>query len=139
MHLAIYRRRPGVGAVVHAHPPFATGFAAAGQALENKVLPEVIVNIGPIPLARYATPSTDEVSSSLMPLIMRHDVLLLENHGVVAAGENCWDAFFKMEKAEHAAKIIFIARMLGGERSLTADEVERLRAAALSAYGKSFE
>lgn len=136
MHLFMYQQRSDVNAVVHAHPPHLTGFAVAGEALDHHVLPEVIVGIGKIPLAKYATPSTHEVSESLSPYIKDHDVILMQNHGAVACGKDLWEAYFRIEKAEHAAKIIYIARMLGGERKLTKHEVEKLRAMSVKSYGR---
>src|SRR5207244_1148010 len=124
-HLFIYSQRPDVMAVVHAHPTYATGFASARQALDRCVFPEVIVGLGAIPLAEYATPSTGGVAESLSPHILHSDAILLANHGVVTCGNDPWDAYFKMEKVEHAAHITFVARMLGGEKTLSAHEVER--------------
>ncbi|MGB2868487.1 MAG: class II aldolase/adducin family protein [Bacteroidota bacterium] len=136
MHLLIYRRRPDVAAVVHAHPTYATGFAAARIPLPAQVLPEIIVGLGVIPLAPYATPSTKEVADSLAPFIDKSDAVLLSNHGVVTCGKDLEDAYFKMEKVEQAAHIAFVARMLGGEKSLTREELEKLRAISASSYGK---
>jgi L-fuculose-phosphate aldolase len=136
MHCFIYDRRPDVGAVVHAHPPYATGFATARQPLAGCIFPEVIVGLGAIPLAEYATPSTREVADSLAPYVQNADAILLANHGVVTYGKDLWDACFKMEKVEHAAKITFIARLLGGETRLSGEDVEKLRAISQSVYGK---
>jgi L-fuculose-phosphate aldolase len=98
MHLFIYQRRDDVKAIIHAHPPFATAFATAGLSLEGYVLPEVIVNLGKIPLAKYATPSTEEVPLSIEPFVEKHDAFLLQNHGAVTLGSSLKDAYFKMEK-----------------------------------------
>ncbi len=138
MHLYIYSQRPDVNAVVHAHPTYATGFAAARQALDTCVFPEVIVGLGAIPLADYATPSTDEVASSLAPYVKNADAILLANHGVVTYGKDLYDAYFKMEKVEHAAHIMFVARLLGGEKALSSAQVEKLRAISQQSYGKEF-
>jgi L-fuculose-phosphate aldolase len=138
MHLFIYQQRPDVEAVVHAHPPYATGFATAGLALDQCLFPEVIVGLGAVPLATYATPSTSEVSESMAPYVKTSDAILLANHGVVAYGSSLLDAFFKMEKVEHAAHITFVARMLGGENVLSSDEVEKLRRISVESYGKDF-
>jgi L-fuculose-phosphate aldolase len=138
MHIYIYFQRPDVNAIVHAHPPYATGFATARQPLNECLFPEVIVGLGAIPLAEYATPSTDEVAKSLEPYVKVADAILLANHGVVTYGKDLWDAYFKMEKVEHAAHITFIARMLGGEKPLTQEEVEKLRAISNQSYGKDF-
>jgi L-fuculose-phosphate aldolase len=138
MHLFIYNHRPDVQAVVHAHPTYATGFATARVALNECLFPEVIVGLGAIPLAEYATPSTEDVARSLEPFVMKADAILLANHGVVTYGKDLWDAYFKMEKVEHAAHITFVARMLGGEKPLTAEEVEKLRTISQQSYGKDF-
>jgi L-fuculose-phosphate aldolase len=138
MHLYIYSQRLDVNAVVHAHPPYATGFATARQPLNECLFPEVIVGLGAIPLAEYATPSTEEVSKSLEPYVKIADAILLANHGVVTYGKDLWDAYFKMEKVEHAAHITFIARMLGGERPLSPEDIEKLRAISQQSWGKDF-
>jgi L-fuculose-phosphate aldolase len=138
MHLFIYQQRPDVQAVVHAHPPHATGFATAHIPLTACLFPEVIVGLGAIPLASYATPSTKEVSDSLAPYVRSADAILLANHGVVTYGSSVEDAYFKMEKVEHAAHITFVARVLGGEKPLSAGEIEKLKNISESSYGKDF-
>jgi L-fuculose-phosphate aldolase len=138
MHLFIYSQRPDVNAVVHAHPTYATGFAVARQGLNTCVFPEVIVGLGAIPLAEYATPSTSEVAESLTPFVKTSDAILLANHGVVTYGKDLYDAYYKMEKVEHAAHITFVARMLGGEKILSSEDIEKLRAISQKAYGKDF-
>lgn len=138
MHLYIYSQRPDVNAVVHAHPTYATGFATARQPLTECLFPEVIVGLGAVPLAEYATPSTEEVSQSLEPYVKKSDAILLANHGVVTYGKDLYDAYFKMEKVEHAAHITFVARMLGGERVLSAEDIEKLRSISQQSYGKDF-
>lgn len=136
MHLYIYSQRPDVNAVVHAHPTYATGFATARIPLNECLFPEVIVGLGAIPLAEYATPSTAEVVESIAPYVPRADAILLANHGVVTYGPNLLDAYFKMEKVEHAAHITFVARLLAGEKSLTEEQVARLKEVSLESYGK---
>lgn len=126
MHLFIYRQRPDVAAVVHAHPIYATGFATARIPLDKPLYPEVIFGIGSIPLAEFATPSTDEVAASIAPFVRDVNAILLMNHGVVTYGKDLDDAYFKMEKVEHAAHMTFVARMLGGEKPLSAEQVRRL-------------
>lgn len=138
MHLYIYRERPECGAVVHAHPVFATGFATARMPLEGCLFPEVIVGLGAIPLAEYATPSTPEVAASLAPYVKTAEAILLANHGVVVFGADPMDAYYKMEKVEHAAHITFVARLLGGEQRLTPVELEKLRRVSVQSYGKDF-
>lgn len=136
MHLYIYKQRQDVHAVVHAHPTYATGFATARIALDGCVFPEVIVGMGAIPLAEYATPSTTEVAESLSPYIRNSDAILLTNHGAVTYGPNLYDAYFKMEKVEHAAHISFVAKMLGGAHSLNQEELTKLRNVSVQSYGK---
>lgn len=126
LHLFIYKERQDVQAVVHSHPPYATGFATAGLALDKCVLAEVIVTIGTIPLAEYGTPSTEELPDTLRPYINSCEAFLMANHGVVTVGSDLMDAYFKLERVEHYAKIVFIARALGGERVLSKQEVEKL-------------
>lgn len=134
MHLRIYELRDDVRAVVHAHPPVATGFAAAGLGMSECVLPEVIVGLGHVPIARYATPGTEELSRSLDPLIADHDAILLENHGVVTVGPDVLAAHQRMENVEHAARILLVAQLLGGARPLAADQVAEL-VGSRSRYG----
>lgn len=127
MHLLIYRLRPDVHAIVHAHPPTATGFAVAGIALEQALLPEVIVGLGGIPLAPYATPGTPELSETLEPLVRAHDAVLMANHGVVTCGPDLERAYLNMETVEHFARIALAAKMAGEPQPLPGSEVERLR------------
>jgi L-fuculose-phosphate aldolase len=138
MHLYIYQQRPDVQAVVHAHPTYATGFATARMPIDECLFPEVIVGLGAIPLADYATPSTPEVAASLQPYVKNSDAILLANHGVVAYGTNLLEAYFKMEKVEHAAHITFVAKMLGGAHTLSNEEVEKLRSVSVQSYGTDF-
>lgn len=126
LHLFIYRERPDVKAVVHAHPPYATGFATAGLALDKCVLAEVIVTIGTVPLAEYGTPSTEELPNTLRPFVHSCEAFLMANHGAVTVGQHLMDAYFKMERVEHYAQIVFLARALGGERVLPREQVEKL-------------
>src|SRR5688500_957781 len=127
MHLEIYRNRPDVNAVVHAHPPLATGFAVAGIPLTRAVLAEVITTLGSIPIAAYGTPSTAELPEAVRKYIKAHDGMLLANHGAVTCGVDVMGAYFKMETIEHFAKISLVARLLGGENLISRDEVERLQ------------
>ncbi len=138
MHLYIYNQRPDVNAIVHAHPVYSTGFAAARQPLVSCIFPEVIVGLGAIPLAEYATPSTPEVAESLAPYVHQADAILLANHGVVTYGKDLIEAYYKMEKVEHSAQITFVARMLGGETILSNEDIEKLRAISMQSYGKDF-
>src|SRR3954447_24973402 len=127
MHLEGYRQRPDVNAVVHAHPPPATGFAVAGIPLDRAVLAEVVTTLGSVPIADYATPSTRELPEAVRKYVKAHDGMLLANHGALTIGADVFAAYYKMETIEHFAKISLVARLLGGERLLTQQEVERLQ------------
>ena len=127
MHLEVYRNRPDVQAVVHAHPPLATGFAVAGIPLTRAVLAEVVTTLGSIPIAEYGTPSTKELPDAIRKYIKAHDGMLLANHGAVTCGRDVMNAYYKMETIEHFAKISLVARMLGRENLLSRDEVTRLQ------------
>ena len=126
MHLTIYRMRPDVGAVVHAHPCTATGFASAGIALDEPLCSEIVITLGAVPLAPYATTGTMELSDSLRPFIPFHDAILMANHGVVTYGEDLCRAYMRMEAVEHYAKIVMAARQLGCARTLDSRELEKL-------------
>jgi L-fuculose-phosphate aldolase len=134
MHLLFYRMRPDVQAICHAHPPTATGFAVAGRALDQALLPEVIIGLGQIPLVRYATPGTPELSSAIEPYIPHYDALLLANHGAVTCGPDLLTAFFRMETIEHSAKITMAAEMVGDPQLLSSREVAKLMAARSRYY-----
>ena len=127
MHLEGYRQRPDVCAVVHAHPPTATGFAVAGIPLDKAVLAEVLTTLGSIPIARYATPSTSELPAAVRQYIKAHDGMLLANHGALTVGADLFSAYYKMETIEHFAKISLVARLLGGENLIAREEVLRLQ------------
>src|SRR5436305_9357453 len=127
MHLEVYRQRPDVTAVVHAHPPIATGFAVAGIPLDRPVLAEVLTTLGSIPIADYATPSTKELPDAVRRYIKAHDGMLLANHGALTVGTDLYGAYYKMETIEHFAKISLVARMLGREHLLSREEVMRLQ------------
>jgi L-fuculose-phosphate aldolase len=127
MHLEVYRQRPDVQAVVHAHPPTATGFAVAGIPLDRAVLAEVLTTLGSIPLAEYATPSTSELPEAVRKYIKAHDGMLLANHGALTVGGDLYSAYYKMETIEHFAKISLVARMLGRENLISREEVMRLQ------------
>ncbi|GEA14221.1 MAG: L-fuculose-phosphate aldolase [Moorella sp. (in: firmicutes)] len=126
MHLDVYRHRPDVRAVVHAHPPVATAFAVAGIPLDKPVLPEIIITLGAVPIAKYGTPSTEEIPLAVREYLDKYDAVLLENHGALTMGTDVYNAFYKMESIEHFAKISLAARQLGGERVLPCEEVEKL-------------
>ena len=126
MHLTVYNLRPDIRAVVHAHPPVATGFAAAGKALNLALLPEVIIGMGCVPLADYGLPGTNELTDPLLPYIPKYDAILMGNHGAVCYGEDVYKAYFRMETVEHFARISLVAELLGGARVLPKVEVDKL-------------
>ena len=126
LHLRILTRRPDVGAVVHAHPPVATGLAVAGQDLRILVLPELILQCGDVPLVPYGTPGTPELGDRLEPHLAGHEAWLLANHGAVTVGATLDAAWIRMESLEHAARIIFAARAFGRVNELSPEAVARL-------------
>ena len=126
MHLTIYKTRPDIRAIVHAHPPTATGFAVAKIPLTQCVLPEVIVSVGSVPIAEYATPGTQALGDVVSKYLKDYDALLLENHGAITAGHSVENAHFKMETMEHFAKIMFVAYQLGTVNALNQNQVEEL-------------
>jgi len=127
MHLEVYKNRPDVRAVVHAHPPTATGFAVAGIPLDRAVLAEVVTTLGSVPIAEYGTPSTPELPEAVRKYIRAYDGLLLANHGALTVAADVFAAYYKMETIEHFARISLVARQLGREHLLSREEVERLQ------------
>ena len=127
MHLAVYRHRDDVKAVIHSHPPIATAFACVGRGLEEILCQEAVMTLGVVPLAKYATTGTEEVAASLAPFIPDHDAILMANHGAVTYGKTLLGAFQKMEIVEHLANIEFVAHQLGAPRGLKHEQIERLR------------
>jgi L-fuculose-phosphate aldolase len=138
MHLLIYKLRPDVQGIVHAHPPTATGFAAAGIALDRPLICEVVIGLGSIPLAGYATPGTPELAASLEPLIPEYDALLMSNHGVVAYGHDLEQAYMKMETVEHFAKVALISHLLGQQQPLEGEALEKLVQVRAKYQGSKF-
>ncbi len=126
MHLTIYRMRPDIRSVLHAHPPVATGFAAAGRALNLALLPEVVVALGTVPLADYGLPGTPALTEGMLPYIPKYDAMLMANHGAVSYGEDVFQAFFRMETVEHFARITLVAELLGGPKVLPRVEIQKL-------------
>lgn len=126
LHLRIYERRPDVNAVVHAHPPTATGFAVAGEGFSDCILPEVIFQVGWVPLIPYATPGTTALADNFDPFIPTHDAFLMANHGATTAGPTLTIAHQRMESLEHTARIVLTARMLGRVNSLSQSDVQAL-------------
>jgi len=135
MHLLIYRMRPDVRGIVHAHPRTATGFAAAGLALDQPLVCEVVIGLGQIPLAPYGTPGTPELARTLEPLVPQYDAILMANHGVVTYGSNLHSAYMKMETVEHFAQIALVTHVLGQQQLLDSADLEKLVKARKSYSG----
>lgn len=129
MHLLIYRRRPDVNSVCHAHPPTATGYAAAGLALDKALLSEAVLGLGSVPLAKYGTPGTSELTDSIEPFVQSHDAILLANHGAVTYGTDLLTAFYRMETVEHFARVSLVTELLHKQALLSGEDVEKLLAA----------
>lgn len=127
MHRAFYDERPDVRAVCHAHPIVATGFAVAGLSLDRCTLPEVVITLGSVPLAKYGVPGSDELTQDIMDnYVHEHDAFLLANHGVVTIGQTLMNAYYKMETVEHFAKISLVARQLGNENVFSPERAQEL-------------
>ncbi len=126
MHLRCYKERADVKGVVHAHPPAATAFAVAGVPLDEYSMIETVITIGSVPIAPYATPSTEEVPDSIAPFLENHDAILLRSHGALTVGADLMTAYCRMETLEHFARITLNARILGGAEEISRDSIERL-------------
>ena len=126
IHLVAYELRDDVCAVVHAHPPYATAFAVAGEVPSEKLMPEAYIAVGKVALAPYGTPSTDELADTLRPVVREHDAILLANHGAMTLGRDAVAAYHRMEALEQLCRITFITRVLGGARQLGAEEMAKL-------------
>ena len=135
LHQFAYAYRQNVFAVIHTHSAYATAFASSKNEIVNDVFPEVILSLGKIPLCKYATPSTDDLPKSLQEYISEGWAYLLENHGAVTLGTDIYDAYYKMEKLEHTAKIISIARCLGGVNRLSQEKIDELKNISEKVYG----
>jgi L-fuculose-phosphate aldolase len=136
MHLAIYRERDDLRAIVHAHPTAATGYAVAGRDLPAAVLAEIVTTLGCIPIARYGTPSTDELAAAVVGPIRNYDVLLLANHGALTTGDSLDQAEERMYQLEHFAQVSLVAELLGGPKAFSTEEVDRLSALREKAGGR---
>ncbi|MCB1282550.1 MAG: class II aldolase/adducin family protein [Salinibacterium sp.] len=126
MHIACYQERPDISSIVHAHPPTAVAFTLAGQSLAQCIIPEVVLTLGSVPTLPYTTPTTTDVPDAIRRVIKHADALMLERHGAVCVGTSPKDAYFKLEKLEHAAEVTWMARQLGRVKTLPPDEVRRI-------------
>ena len=126
MHLRCYEEREDVGAVVHAHPPTATGYAVANKALDEYSMIETVIALGSIPVTPYGTPSTYVVPDAIAPYLGKHDALLLQNHGALTVGADVLTAYYRMETLELYAKISLNAHLLGGAQEISRENIDRL-------------
>ena len=128
MHMRVYRERPDVKSVVHAHPMYATTFAIVGIPLTDPIMPEAVLTLGEVPIAKYGTPSTDEIPDAVAPYLQSYDAVLLENHGALSFSDSLLNAYHKMESVEFYARLLYQAKMLGGPKLLTEQQVEDIYA-----------
>lgn len=126
MHLRVYRDRPDVNAVVHAHPMYATAFAICGKGLTVPIMPEAVISLGAVPLTKYGLPSTDEIAENITDTLQQYDTLLLENHGALSYSDSLMAAYMKMEEVEFYAQLMYLTTQLGGPNAFSDAEVERL-------------
>lgn len=126
MHLRVYQERPDVQAVVHAHPPYATTFAAARMPLNKPLIAEAVVSLGCVPVTEYATPSTSEVPDAVAHYLEHFDAVLLANHGAISWGQDLLTAYHKLESVEFYAKLTFLSKQLGEAQELSQTQVECL-------------
>ena len=126
MHMRVYQKRPDVGAVVHAHPVFATSFAIAGIALTQPIMPEAVISLGSVPIAEYGTPSTMEIPDNVEKYLPYYDAVLLENHGALTWSTDLTAAYMKMESVEFYAELLYRAKALGGPKEFDRQTVEKL-------------
>ena len=126
MHMRVYKERPDVNSVVHAHPVYATSFAIAGIPLTEPIIPEAVIALGCVPIAEYGTPSTEEIPDAVSKYLPYYDAVLLENHGALAFSDSLLNAYHKMESVEFYAQLLYQAKMLGGPKPLSEEQVQRL-------------
>ena len=125
MHMRVYKEREDVKAVVHAHPMYATTFAVCGLPLTEPIMPEAVLSLGTVPLAKYGTPSTMEIPDAVSEYLPYYDAVLLENHGALSYADSLMGAYHKMESLEFYARLLYQAKMLGGPKELTDEQVKR--------------
>lgn len=126
MHMRVYKERPDVNSVVHAHPMYATAFAIAGIPLTQPIMPEAIISLGYVPIAEYGTPSTEEIPDAISKYLQHFDAVLLANHGALSFSDSLLNAYHKMESVEFYAQLLYISKQLGGPKELTQQQVEKL-------------
>lgn len=126
MHIEVYNQNPTLRAVCHAHPPISTAFAVAGIQLDKPILAEAVVNLGVVPVAKYATPGTEEVPNSIKKYVNDHNAVLLANHGLLTWGETLEQAWFRMESTEHYGKILLYVKQIGPAREFDCQQLAEL-------------
>ena len=126
MHMRVYEKRPDVNAVVHAHPSYATSFAIAGIPLTQPIMPEAVIALGCVPIAKYGTPSTMEIPDAVEEYLPYFDQVLLENHGALTWGTDLMNAYMKMESVEFYAELLYKSRVLGGPKEFNKEQIEKL-------------
>ena len=126
MHLRVYKERPDVNAVVHAHPLYATSFAIAGIPLTEPIMPEAVISLGCVPIAEYGTPSTEEIPDAVSKYLQYYDAVLLANHGALSFSDSLLSAYHKMESLEFYAQLLYQSKMLGGPKQLSDEQVKTL-------------
>lgn len=126
LHIEFYKKRPEMNYVMHVHSPYLTAFASAGIALDDKISPEIIYCFEKIPLAEYSIPGSKELVEKTSKYFENYDVVLMANHGVIIAGKDIKDAFYKLDLCENYAKTVICAKLLGGAKILPEEEVEKI-------------
>jgi L-fuculose-phosphate aldolase len=126
MHMRVYKDRPDVNSVVHAHPMYATSFAIAGIPLTQPIMPEAVIALGCVPIAEYGVPSTEEIPDAVAKYVQYYDAVLLANHGALTFSDSLLNAYHKMEAVEFYAQLLFLSKQLGGPKEFTPEQVERL-------------
>ena len=126
LHIEFYKKRPEMNYVMHVHSPYLTAFATAGIALDDKISPEIIYCFEKIPLAEYSIPGSKELVEKTSKYFENYDVVLMANHGVIIAGKDIKDAFYKLDLCENYAKTVICAKLLGGAKILPEEEVEKI-------------
>jgi L-fuculose-phosphate aldolase len=126
LHLAVYKHRPDVRAVVHCHPPHATAFAVAREPIPKCVLPEVEVFLGEVPMAEYETPGNQRFAETIVPYLKSANTIILANHGTVTFGPDLQNAYFNSEIIDAYCKILILARQLGRVNYFTNEKTSEL-------------
>jgi L-fuculose-phosphate aldolase len=126
LHLKFYEKRPDINCIFHVHSPYLTAFAASSKPLEEGISPEIVYCFGKIPLAKYALPGSDELVKNTSEFFNDYDVVLMENHGVIVGGKTIKQAYLNLELAEYYAKTLICAKILGGAKILTEDEIQKI-------------